>query len=81
MCIKRLVNDVLVQNKGSFKTGKGEAAVKSVKKAKISAAKPSKSKKPTDKKSPTKKSLAKKSNPKKPAAKKAQKTSDQESFH
>ncbi|XP_032871095.1 histone H1-like [Amblyraja radiata] len=71
MCIKRrLVNGLLVQNKGSFKTGKGEAAVKSVKKAKISAAKTSKSKKPTAKKPPTKKSLAKKSTPKKPAVKK-----------
>ncbi|XP_055487312.1 histone H1-like [Leucoraja erinacea] len=71
MCIKRrLVNGLLVQNKGSFKTGKGEAAVKSVKKAKISAGKTSKSKKPTAKKPPTKKSLVKQSTPKKPAAKK-----------
>ncbi|XP_078283732.1 uncharacterized protein LOC144609187 [Rhinoraja longicauda] len=80
LCIrKRVANGVLVQNKGSFKTGKGEAAVKPIKKAKVPAAKTSKSKKPTAKKTPIKKSLAKtttkkptvkKSPAKKPAAKK-----------
>ncbi|XP_078284138.1 uncharacterized protein LOC144609520 [Rhinoraja longicauda] len=70
-CIrKRVANGFLDQNKGSFKTGKGEAAVKSVKKAKVPAAKTSKSKKPTPKKTPIKKSLAKKSTTKKTTAKK-----------
>ncbi|XP_078284106.1 uncharacterized protein LOC144609499 [Rhinoraja longicauda] len=70
-CIKRRVaNGFLVQNKGSFKIGKGEAAVKSVKKAKVPAAKTSKSKKPTPKKTTTKNSLAKKSTTKKTTAKK-----------
>ncbi|XP_078284190.1 uncharacterized protein LOC144609557 [Rhinoraja longicauda] len=70
LCIrKRVENGVLVQNKGSFKTGKGEAAVKPIKKAKVPAAKTSKSKKPTAKKTPIKKSVAK-STTKKTTAKK-----------
>ncbi|XP_078284062.1 uncharacterized protein LOC144609455 [Rhinoraja longicauda] len=70
LCIrKRVANGVLVQNKGSFKTGKGEAAVKPIKKAKVPAAKTPKSKKPTAKKTPIKKSLAK-ATTKKPTVKK-----------
>ncbi|XP_078284102.1 uncharacterized protein LOC144609493 [Rhinoraja longicauda] len=71
LCIrKRVANGVLVQNKGSFKTGKGEAVVKPIKKAKVPAAKTSKSKKPTAKKTPIKKSLAK-TTTKKPTVKKS----------
>ncbi|XP_055521029.1 histone H1-like [Leucoraja erinacea] len=72
---RKLANGSLVQLKGvgasgSFKTGQGEGAVKSEKKA-VPAAKTSKNKKSTSRKTPTKKLLAKKSTTKRSSIKKS----------
>ncbi|XP_032871069.1 histone H1-like [Amblyraja radiata] len=72
---RKLVNGSLVQIKGvgasgSFKTGQGEGAVKSAKKA-VPAAKTSKNKKSTSRKTPIKKLRAKKSTIKRSLMKKS----------